>query len=87
MRRLGLEPNDIDTVFVTHLHGDHFGGLPWLLIDAQYVSKRTRPLIVTGPSGIEARFLTAAEALYPGVTTVRRGFELVFLEYEEQQPA
>ena len=69
MRRLGLEPNDIDTVFVTHLHGDHFGGLPWLLIDAQYVSKRTRPLIVTGPRGIEARFLTAAEALYPGMTT------------------
>ena len=34
MRRLGLQPNDIDTVFVSHLHGDHFGGLPWLLVDA-----------------------------------------------------
>ncbi len=86
MRRLGIEPNDIDTVFVTHLHGDHFGGLPWLLIDAQYVSKRTRPLVVTGPRGIEARFLTAAEALYPGVTTAERGFELTFREYEEQTP-
>ena len=41
MRRLGLEPNDIAMVCITHLHGDHFGGLPWLLIDAQYVSKRT----------------------------------------------
>ncbi|MGB6948635.1 MAG: MBL fold metallo-hydrolase, partial [Methyloceanibacter sp.] len=56
MHRLGLAPNDIDMVCVSHLHGDHFGGLPWLLIDAQYVSKRTRPLIVTGPRGIEARF-------------------------------
>jgi len=86
MRRLGLEPNDIDTVFVTHLHGDHFGGLPWLLVDGQYVSKRTRPLIVTGPKGIEARFLTAAEALYPGITTAARGFDLTFIEYEEQTP-
>ncbi len=86
MRRLGIEPNDIDTVFVTHLHGDHFGGLPWLLIDAQYVSKRTRPLIVTGPRGIEARFVTAAEALYPGITTSARGFDLTFREYEEQTP-
>src|SRR5918996_5153246 len=57
MRRLGLEPNDIDTVFVTHLHGDHVGGLPWLLVDGIYASKRTRPLQVTGPRGIETRFL------------------------------
>lgn len=86
MRRLGLEPNDIDAVFVTHLHGDHFGGLPWFLIDGQYVSKRTRPLFVTGPRGIEARYLTAAEALYPGVTTNNPGFDIVFREYEEQKP-
>ena len=56
MRRLGLQPNDIDTVFVSHLHGDHFGGLPWLLVDALYVSNRTRPLVVAGPKGIAARF-------------------------------
>ncbi|HEV7462325.1 MAG TPA: MBL fold metallo-hydrolase [Methyloceanibacter sp.] len=86
MHRLGLQPNDIDTVFVTHLHGDHFGGLPWLLIDAQYVSKRTRPLVVTGPKGIAARFATAAEALYPGITTSEPGCALTFVEYEEQTP-
>ena len=75
MRRLGLQPNDIDTMFVSHLHGDHFGGLPWFLVDAIYVSDRTRPLVVTGPKGIEARFLTAAEALYPGITTTKRDFD------------
>jgi ribonuclease BN (tRNA processing enzyme) len=86
MRRLKLEPDEIDAVFVTHLHGDHFGGLPWLLIDGQYVSKRKRPLIVAGPRGIEARYLTAAEALYPGATTNDPGFKLVFCEYEEGTP-
>ena len=86
MRRLGISPNDIDTVFVTHLHGDHFGGLPWLLIDAKYVSNRTRPLVVLGPKGIEARFTTLAEALYPNSTTAERSFDLVFVEYEEQEP-
>jgi ribonuclease BN (tRNA processing enzyme) len=85
MRRLGLRPSDIDTVFVTHLHGDHFGGLPWLLLDAQFASKRTRPLIVTGPKGLEARFVKAAEALYPGSTTAE-GFKFTFIEYEERTP-
>ena len=85
MRRLGLKPNDVDTVFVSHLHGDHFGGLPWLLVDAIYLSMRKRPLLVTGPRGIEARFLTAAEALYPNITTTKRDFDLRFIEYEERK--
>ena len=86
MHRLGLEPNEIDMVCVSHLHGDHFGGLPWLLIDAQYASKRTRPLIVTGPKGIAERFHTAAEALYPNITKCPCAFGFEFIEYEEQVP-
>lgn len=85
LRRLALEPSDIDMVFVTHLHGDHFGGLPWILLDAQFMSKRTRPMVVTGPKGIEARFVKAAEALYPNSTTAE-GFKFTFVEYEEQKP-
>jgi len=86
MRRFGLAPNDVDSVFITHLHGDHFGGLPWLLIDAQYVSKRSRPLVVTGPPGIEQRFVAATEALYPGASKTARAFDLSFVEYDERQP-
>ena len=86
MRRLGISPNDIDTVFVSHLHGDHFGGLPWFMIDAKYASDRKRPLVVTGPKGIEARFIMLADALYPNTCGVERGFDLTFVEYEEQKP-
>lgn len=86
MQRLGLATSDIDMVCVSHLHGDHFGGLAWLLIDALYGSKRTRPLVVTGPRGIEARFVAAAEALYPDITKCPRAFDLDFVEYAEQVP-
>jgi len=83
MHRLGLKPSDIDAVFISHLHGDHFAGLSWLLIDALFVSKRTRPLIITGPRGVEARFVAATEALYPDMTTTTRPFDLNFVEYRE----
>lgn len=86
MARLGLATNEIDMVCVTHLHGDHFGGLAWLLVDAQYVSNRTRPLIVTGPKGIAERFQTAAEALYPNITKCPCAVGFEFIEYEEQVP-
>ena len=86
MRRDGIRLDDIDAVFVSHLHGDHFGGLPWLLLDAKYISNRTRPLVVAGPKGIEARFVSVAEALYANSTRAERDFDLVFVEYQEREP-
>ena len=86
MRKLGLDPSDLSMVCITHLHGDHFGGLPWLLIDAQFVTKRKKPLIITGPKGTEARFLAVAEALYPDVTKNSRSFDLRFTEYDGEKP-
>ena len=79
LRRQGLQPNDIDTVFISHLHGDHFAGLVWFFLDGQHVSRRTRPLTIVGPETIETRFLAAAEALFPGSTQGKRRFEMQFV--------
>src|SRR5271155_6018227 len=54
LKHLGLDPGEITAVFVSHLHGDHFGGLPFLVLDGQF-SRRTRPLIVAGPPGTARR--------------------------------
>jgi len=86
LNRLGYDPNAIDTIFISHLHGDHFAGLVWWLLHAQHVARRTKRLTVTGPEGIEARFLAAAEALFPRSTQLERRFELMFLEYAKQTP-
>ena len=53
---------------------------------AVHVAKRTAPLTVTGPVGIEQRFIAAAEALFPGSTTTPRTFDLTFIEYTERAP-
>src|SRR6266704_1959002 len=75
----GLDPNAVDAVAVTHLHGDHFGGLPFLILDGQF-SRRSRPLRVAGPPGIRARLAEAMEVLFPGSSQVRRRFEVEITE-------
>src|SRR3990172_7324834 len=80
MRRFGVEPNDIDAILLSHLHGDHFGGLPFFILDAQLVSKRTQPLVVAGPPGLQSRIREAMEVLFPGSSQVQQRFELQFVE-------
>jgi len=80
IRRFGVEPNDIHAVFITHLHGDHFGGLPFFILDAQLVSRRKTPLTIAGPPGLKVRLETTMEALFPGSTGIERKFELRILE-------
>lgn len=86
LNRLGLDTNGIETIFISHLHGDHFGGLVWWMLHGQHVVKRTAPLTVVGPAGIEARFKTAAEALFPGSTEVKTRFPMIFIEYAKEMP-
>ena len=50
LKRLGIARDDIDLILITHFHGDHFAGLPFLLLDAQF-TRRTRPLVIAGPAG------------------------------------
>ncbi|MDE2065486.1 MAG: MBL fold metallo-hydrolase [Bradyrhizobium sp.] len=67
--------NDIELVLITHFHGDHFGGLPFLLLDAQF-SRRTRPLTIAGPEGIEMRLGQVMEALFENSSQTKRRFDL-----------
>jgi ribonuclease BN (tRNA processing enzyme) len=78
--RLGLDPNSVPTIFISHLHGDHYAGLVWWLLHAKHVAKRKLPLTVVGPAGVEARVKAASEALFPGSTKVPPRHELTYLE-------
>jgi ribonuclease BN (tRNA processing enzyme) len=75
LKRLGIAREAIDLVLITHFHGDHFAGLPFLLLDAQF-TRRTRPLVIAGPEGIEARLTQVMEALFENSSKTRQRFEL-----------
>jgi len=82
IRKFDVEPNSIRTVFISHLHGDHFGGLPFLILDAQFYSRRTGPLTLVGPTGFRKRLEQAMEVLFAGSSTVSRKFALELRELE-----
>jgi ribonuclease BN (tRNA processing enzyme) len=79
LKRLGLDPGETAAVFVSHLHGDHFGGLPFLILDGQF-SRRTGPLAVVGPPGTAARLADTMECLFPGSSTAPRRFTVEVTE-------
>jgi ribonuclease BN (tRNA processing enzyme) len=83
MRRFGVDPQAIDTVILSHLHGDHFGGVPFLILDGQF-KRRTRPLLVAGPPGVEKRVREAMEVFFPGSTRIERKFETRFVELADR---
>ena len=63
-----LDPNRIDGIVLSHLHGDHFGGLPLLLLDYQFLARRERPFLIAGPTGTRARLDALMEAFFPKST-------------------
>lgn len=84
LKRLGIERNDIDLILITHFHGDHFAGLPLVLLDAQF-SRRTRPLTIAGPQGIGTRLRDVMEALFEHSSRTKQRFELNVVELAPEQ--
>ena len=79
LKAQGLNPQAVGAVAVTHLHGDHFGGLPFLILDGQF-SHRTAPLLVAGPPGTRVRLTEAMETLFPGSSWAPRRFPVQVTE-------
>jgi len=74
LNQAGIATNSIDGVVLSHLHGDHFGGLPFFLLEARHLVKRAKPFFIFGPEGHEARLRAAQEALFPGSSRTELGF-------------
>jgi ribonuclease BN (tRNA processing enzyme) len=75
LKAQGIDINTIDAIVLSHLHGDHFGGLPFLLLDYQFLARRERPLLIAGPPGTRARLDAALEVLFPKSTGSKWRFE------------
>ena len=86
LRSQGIVRDDIDLVLITHFHGDHFGGVPFLLLDAQF-TRRTRPLVIAGPKGIGLRLTQLREAMFENSSKREQRFELRVVELKPEVTA
>jgi ribonuclease BN (tRNA processing enzyme) len=86
LERLGIDPDSIPHIVISHLHGDHFGGLIWLLMRAAFNSHRKSPLYVYGPPGLAARVAAATEALYEGIAEYLKGVPVHYVEIAAAEP-
>jgi ribonuclease BN (tRNA processing enzyme) len=82
MNRLAINRNEIGTIFLTHFHGDHVGGLPFFLLEANYVLKRDRALTIAGPPSLKSRYGEIMEVGFAGTKDLELGFPLLLKELE-----
>lgn len=84
MKRTGVAPGNLDLILISHLHGDHFGGLPFLILEYLWESPRRKPLKIAGPPQLEQRTWRLFNTMFPfssgDLERVKRNLEFVELE-------
>jgi len=81
-----VNPDSIDAIVLTHFHGDHCGGVAFLLLHAMAVSRRVRPLLIAGPPGTQTHVAQLMEVLFPGSHGLKPRFALDYVEVEPGRP-
>ena len=70
LQKAGIDRGAIDAILLTHFHADHFGGVPFFILDQQFNVKRTRPLTIAGPPGLPDWYARAMALAFPGERTL-----------------
>ena len=74
----------LDYIVLSHLHGDHYGGLPFMLLDSLQ-TRRLKPLHIIGPVGTKERTTKLFDLLYPGSIRNLDATKFIYTEYTAQQ--
>ncbi len=82
LKKMGIAHNSIDAIVLTHIHGDHAGGIPFMLVDAMLGAKRQSPLIIAGPRETTRMLAEYQETLFPGSAVMQPKFDLSYIEME-----
>ena len=82
LKQQNVDLNAVRTMLITHFHADHFGGIPFFILESQFFTKRTEPLTIAGPAGLAAWYERVMETSFPGSSGVTQKFELNLVELD-----
>lgn len=85
LNRHNLSAGPVDAILLTHFHGDHFAGLPFLFLHYIYIEPRSRPLKIIGPPGVESRVMMIFRAMYGNTAEEPLPFALEFIEAQPRK--
>jgi ribonuclease BN (tRNA processing enzyme) len=80
LNRHAVSADPVDAVLISHFHGDHFAGLPFLFLHLMYMEPRSRPLRIVGPPGVERRIMDIFRATYAEAAAEPLPYALEFVE-------
>jgi ribonuclease Z len=78
------DPEALDGLWISHFHGDHFFGVPALLLRF-WEMKRRKPLLILGQNGIQQLVEETMDLAYPSFRK-KLTYALDFMEMEPGKP-
>ncbi len=80
-KAIGFNTSALEGIIISHLHGDHFAGIPYIFLEFQFISRRTRPIFLLGPEGLRGQLHALLEATYPDLLRTHHwSFPVEYLE-------
>ena len=84
LKRENLSTDDVDVIVISHLHGDHFGGLAFILCEILALELRRKPLTIIGPEETKTRTEQALRCFFPGVE-IKEDSGVEFVTYTKEE--
>jgi len=84
LKQIGVDLPEIEAVFLTHHHADHFIGLPFLMLEYVYMTQRSKDLYIVGPPGVEEWMEDFASRCYPEIGSRDAGYKRIYVDAKTQ---
>jgi len=82
LQRQKIDLSALDCMLISHYHGDHFLGLPFILLQMQIILKRKQEFTILGPPGLSQVCQQLMDIAYPGFNI---DFKIIYQEIHDKE--